>query len=188
MNGQKRSNEHCEQGRDGVKCVQGQRRSKTKKTVFEGGLTGVRISDIIAGFIDDMINETGGSAELQRAELASRFKCVPSQINYVISTRFSPEHGYVVESRRGGGGFIKITRVEMEPEMLTMHTVNAIGDNIDLNTAVAMITNLRQNDIINDSEARLMLSAIGNNAMRIVMPIERNALRANILKQMLISL
>ena len=148
----------------------------------------MRISDIIAGFIDEMINETGGSAELRRAELANRFKCVPSQINYVISTRFSPEHGYIVESRRGGGGFIRITRVAMEPEMLTMHTVNAIGDSIDLNTTAAMITNLRQSNVINDTEARLILSAVGNNALRAVIPIERDTLRASILKQMLISL
>jgi transcriptional regulator CtsR len=148
----------------------------------------LRISDIIAEFIDEMISETGGSAELQRAELANRFKCVPSQINYVISTRFSPEHGYVVESRRGGGGFIRISRVEMEPEMLTMHTVNAIGSSVDLNTATALIANLRQNNIISDNEARLMLSAIGNNALRLVRNIDRNTLRASILKQMLINL
>jgi transcriptional regulator CtsR len=148
----------------------------------------LRISDIIAEFIDEMISETGGSAELQRAELASRFKCVPSQINYVISTRFSPEHGYVVESRRGGGGYIRISRVEMEPEMLTMHTVNAVGDSVDLSTATALIANLRQNNVINDSEARLILSAIGNNALRMVRHIDRNSLRANILKQMLVNL
>ena len=148
----------------------------------------MKISDIIAGFIDEIINETGGTAELQRIELANRFKCVPSQINYVISTRFSPEHGYIVESRRGGGGFIRITRVEMEPDMLTMHTVNAIGDSIDLNTASAMITNLRQNDIISDTEARLILSAISHNALRIVRPVERDELRANILKHVLINI
>ena len=148
----------------------------------------MRISDIIAGFIDEMINETGGSAELQRAELASRFNCVPSQINYVISTRFSPEHGYIVESRRGGGGFIRISRVDMEQKMLTMHTVNAIGDRIDLNTATALVANLRQNDVISDSEVRLILSAISNNALRSVMPIERDVLRAGIFKQILVNL
>ena len=145
------------------------------------------VSDIIAGFIDDMLSEMGGSAELQRAELANRFNCVPSQINYVISTRFSPEHGYIVESRRGGGGFIRITRVVMEPEMLIMHTVNAIGDRIDINTAAALIANLRQGDAINDAEARLLLSAIGNNALRPAQPDERNMLRASIFKQMLIN-
>ena len=148
----------------------------------------MRISDIIAGFIDNMLSETGGTAELQRAELANRFHCVPSQINYVISTRFSPEHGYIVESRRGGGGYIRITRVEMKPEMLIMHTVNAIGDRIDINTAAAMIANLRQSGTIGDTEAKLLLSATGNNALRPAHPEERDILRANILKQMLVNI
>jgi transcriptional regulator CtsR len=99
-------------------------------------------SDLIAGFIHETLNDMNGTAELQRSELASRFKCVPSQINYVISTRFSPEHGYIVESRRGGGGFIRITRVNMTPERLIMHTVNTIGEEIDLNSATALTDNL----------------------------------------------
>ena len=147
----------------------------------------MRISDIIAGFIDEVLSETGGTAELQRAELASRFNCVPSQINYVISTRFSPEHGYIVESRRGGGGFIRITRVEMKPEMLIMHTVNAIGERIDINTIAALVANLRQSGAVGEAEARLLLSATGNNALRSAHPAERDALRAGILKQMLVN-
>ena len=146
----------------------------------------MRISDIIAGFIDDILIETGGTAELQRAELANKFNCVPSQINYVISTRFSPEHGYIVESRRGGGGYIRITRVELEPEMLIMHTVNAIGDKVDINTAIALVANLRQGGAISEKEAKLMLTAIGNNAMRPAQPDVRDAIRASILKQMLL--
>jgi transcriptional regulator CtsR len=148
----------------------------------------MRVSDIIAGFIDDMLSEAGGTAELQRAELANRFNCVPSQINYVISTRFSPEHGYIVESRRGGGGYIRISRVEMKPEMLIMHTVNTIGGRVDINTAAALVANLRQSGAISDTEARLLLSATGNNALRPVQPDERNILRASILKQMLINI
>ena len=147
----------------------------------------MRISDIIAGFIDEMLNETGGTAELQRADLANRFKCVPSQINYVISTRFSPEHGYIVESRRGGGGFIRITRVAMEPRMLIMHTINTIGDSVDIRTASALVANLSQGGAIRDSEARLILSATGNSALRPARPGERDTLRASILKQMLIN-
>ena len=143
------------------------------------------ISDIIAGFIDEMLSDTGGIAELQRAELASRFNCVPSQINYVISTRFSPEHGYIVESRRGGGGYIRIKRVAIDSQLLIMHTVNAIGDRVDMNTAAALIANLRQNDVIKDDDARLILSAIGNNALRPCEPGGRDTLRASILKQML---
>jgi len=146
------------------------------------------VSDIIAGFIDEMLVETGGTAELQRADLANRFNCVPSQINYVISTRFSPEHGYIVESRRGGGGYIRIKRVVMDSEILIMHTINAIGDRVDMNTATALIANLRQSTAISDREAVLALSAISDNALRPVSPIERDILRARILKQMLICL
>ena len=145
------------------------------------------VSDIIAGFIDEMLSEMGRSAELQRAELASRFNCVPSQINYVIATRFSPEHGYIVESRRGGGGYIRITRVEMEQKLLVMHTVNAIGDRVDLNTAGALIANLLQAGAIGNQEGRLILAAIGNSALRPVKPEERDTLRASIFKQMLIN-
>ena len=143
------------------------------------------VSDIIAGFIDEMLSEMGGTAELQRAELATRFNCVPSQINYVISTRFSPEHGYIVESRRGGGGYIRIKRIAMEAEILIMHTVNAIGERVDINTAAALTTNLRQSGAISDKQALLMMSAIGTSALRPANPIERDALRASILKQML---
>ena len=146
------------------------------------------VSDIIAEFIDGMLSETGGTAEMQRAELANRFKCVPSQINYVISTRFSPEHGYIVESRRGGGGYIKIKRVVMEPEMLIMHTVNTIGARVDANTAIALIANLRHAGAINSTEARLILSATGDNALRPAQREDRDILRASIMKQMLINI
>jgi len=146
------------------------------------------VSDIIAGFIDEVLSDAGGTAELRRAELATRFNCVPSQINYVISTRFSPEHGYIVESRRGGGGYIRIKRVAMDAELLRMHTVNAIGDKIDSNTATALIANLRYNKAVGDEEAKLILSAIGANALRPANPYQRDILRASILKQMLINI
>ena len=145
----------------------------------------MRVSDVIAGFIDDVLSEAGGTAELQRAELASRFNCVPSQINYVISTRFSPEHGYIVESRRGGGGYIRIKRVAMETKLLIMHTVNTIGETIDANTALAHIANLRQSKAINDEKAGLILAAISTRALMPARPMERDKLRASILKQML---
>ncbi|MCL1835373.1 MAG: CtsR family transcriptional regulator [Oscillospiraceae bacterium] len=148
----------------------------------------MRVSDIIAGFIGDMLDELGGSAELQRAELANRFNCVPSQINYVISTRFSPEHGYIVESRRGGGGYIKITRIEMEPERLLIHTVNAVGDRLDTGTAAALVANLRHHGVVGEAGARLILSAISNNALRPAEPLGRDTLRASIFKQMLLSI
>ncbi|MCL2819516.1 MAG: CtsR family transcriptional regulator [Oscillospiraceae bacterium] len=143
------------------------------------------VSDIIAGFINEVLSDTGGTAELQRAELANRFNCVPSQINYVISTRFSPEHGYIVESRRGGGGYIRIRRIAMEAELLLMHTVNAIGERVDINTATALLTTLLRNNVISEKDANLMMSAIGTSALRTAELTERDALRAGILKQML---
>ena len=146
------------------------------------------ISDGIASFIYDMLNEADGTAEMQRAELASRFNCVPSQINYVISTRFSPEHGYIVESRRGGGGYVRITRVTVDPERLIINTINAIGDSIDQKSSVALISNLMQNEVIDNQSARLLLAATGVNALRPLTPQDRDILRANILKQMLINI
>jgi transcriptional regulator CtsR len=146
------------------------------------------VSDLIAGFIQETLSEMNGSAELQRSELANRFKCVPSQINYVISTRFSPEHGYIVESRRGGGGFIRITRVHMEPERLIMHTVNTIGDEIDLNTAVALTANLLQGRAIDENEAKLLLAAIGDRALRPAPASLRDAIRASVYKHMLVNI
>ena len=145
----------------------------------------VGMSDMIAGFIKDALEEDG-TAELQRSELASRFGCVPSQINYVISTRFSPERGYVVESRRGGGGYIRIRRVSADPKLLVMHTVNAIGESVDLRSAAALMSNLVSSGILTESAANTMLAGVGDRALASVPPEYRDGLRAGILKQMLI--
>jgi len=111
---------------------------------------------------------------------------VPSQINYVISTRFSPEHGYVVESRRGGGGYIRITRVRTTPNQLIMHTVNAVGEELDLQTATAFLTNAVDAGALDRRTAGLILAAVGNNALRPVEAEKRDAVRASIFKQLLI--
>lgn len=145
------------------------------------------ISDIIASFILDEISEAEGTAELQRAELAQRFNCVPSQINYVISTRFSPEHGYIVESRRGGNGYIRITRVYSPASQLIMHTVNCIGSEIDLGTAEAFITNILSAGVITERDAILLRSAISSVALRPLPQEDRAKLRASILKNMLLN-
>ncbi|MBQ3403789.1 MAG: CtsR family transcriptional regulator [Oscillospiraceae bacterium] len=144
------------------------------------------ISDMIASFINEALNEADGTAELQRAELANRFNCVPSQINYVISTRFSPERGYIVESRRGGGGYIRISRVQMGSKALLMHTVNAIGDSIDLSSARALLSNAVMGAALDEGKALLMLAAVGDGALRPLQPDRRDELRASILKNMLI--
>ncbi len=144
------------------------------------------ITDMIAQFIDEVLNETEGSAELRRADIASRFGCVPSQVNYVISTRFSPERGYIVESRRGGGGYIRIRRVRMDPQQLIMHTVNAVGDRIDAQTTAALVANAVDSGALTRGAGVLMLAATSDSALRPA-PVEyRDAVRASILKQMLI--
>ena len=146
-------------------------------------------SDLIANFILNAIDGSAdGFAELQRSALAERFSCVPSQINYVISTRFSPERGYVVESRRGGGGYIRITRVRQSPKELIMHTVNAIGGSLDLRTAAAFVSNIYDSGAIDKTTARLLMAAIGDRALHAIVPADRDTVRAGIFKYMLVTL
>ena len=144
-------------------------------------------SDLIARFILEMLEDSDGSAELQRSVLADRFGCVPSQINYVISTRFSPERGYVVESRRGGGGYIRISRVRTSPSQIVMHTVNAVGDSLDLPTAQALLDNILTTGALDRKTVCLILAAIGNNALRPVPVMYRDMVRASIFKYMLVA-
>ncbi len=140
------------------------------------------ISDSIAEFIDALINDGNGVAELQRARLAGRFQCVPSQINYVITTRFSPERGYLVESRRGGGGYIRISRIQYDRPSLIMHTINAVGDALDVPTASAFLSNLTAGDVLSQQEARLLSCALSDRALSDVPTHARDAVRAQMLK------
>lgn len=146
------------------------------------------ISDMIAGFIQEVLEDENGCCELQRSQLANRFCCAPSQINYVISTRFSPEHGYVVESRRGGNGYIRIRRVHIDPRCLIMHTVNIIGDSIDRKTAEALLCNLTDSGAFGPDAARLMTGAISDSALSGLPREQRDIARAGILKQMLVEI
>ena len=115
-----------------------------------------------------------------------RFNCVPSQINYVMSTRFSPEHGYIVESRRGGGGYIRITRVQVDRQTLLMHVINTIGDTLDYASARAITQNLVDSEAISRELGQSMLAATGERALRSVPKEQRSGLRADIFKQILI--
>ena len=146
------------------------------------------ITDMIAGFIQEALDDAGGVLEMQRGDLAQRFGCVPSQINYVMSTRFSPEHGYIVESRRGGGGYIRITRVQVDRQTLLMHVINSIGDTLDYASARAITQNLVDSEAISRELGQALLSAAGERALRTVPKEQRGALRADLLKQALIHL
>ena len=124
----------------------------------------MRMSDIVAKYILEMLEESDGNAEIQRNELASSLGCVPSQINYVITSRFTPEQGYIVESRRGGGGYIRITRINTAPTNAIMHIINSIGSRLDKRTAEIMINNMLSRSIINEESARLIAAAMSERS------------------------
>jgi len=146
-------------------------------------------SDLIARFILDSIEDSErGFAELQRGALAEMFSCVPSQINYVLSTRFSPEHGYIVESRRGGGGYIRISRVQSSPADRVMSAVKNTGERLDMATAAAYVSNFYKSGIIDRRCARLILTAISDKALRSIAAEDRDRVRSSIFKHMLVCL
>ncbi len=146
-----------------------------------------KLCEIIEGFIKDMIREADGMVEIQRNEIASRFNCVPSQINYVIDTRFTVEQGYYVESRRGGGGHIRIKEVHVRGSSYLMHLVNSIGNSVSQQVAEAFIINLRDYSIISDREAALMRAAVSDKSIGNSLH-DRDRIRAAIIKNMLISI
>lgn len=147
----------------------------------------MKLSDVIADMILDMFDDDTPTVQIQRNDLAAKLGCVPSQINYVISSRFTPEQGFRTESRRGGGGYILISRAaSSENPMLSL--INSIGDSIDERTARSSIYNLVYHDIISDRAGELMMSVIADSNFKGVSPELRNHIRANQLKQMLIVL
>ena len=146
------------------------------------------ITDLIASFLQESLEEEGGVLEVQRSDLAQRFNCVPSQINYVMSTRFSPERGYIVESRRGGNGYIRITRVQVNRQTLMMHVINSLGDQVDLASARAILSNLAQAGALQEDLAQVLAAAVGDKALSGVPRENRDRVRADILKQALILL
>ncbi len=150
----------------------------------------MRMSDLVADYIKNMLDQSNGIAEIQRNELASNLGCVPSQINYVLSSRFTQENGYIVESRRGGGGYIRITRVHFStgPGNIIMHVVNSIGNSLDATSANVILENLAANNIISPQIMKIMASAISERAFTDIPKSLRNAVRSTVLKNMLLTL
>ena len=148
-----------------------------------------RLSDIIEDFIKRMIDDTNGVVEIQRNELANQFNCVPSQINYVIDTRFTTERGYYVESRRGGGGHIRIKRVNINRAgNYLMHIVASMGNSLSQQSAEVFINNFVDYDVITERESYILKAATSDKVLGSVQLPERDVLRAAILKNMLLSL
>lgn len=149
----------------------------------------MKLSDIITAEIIRMLNESDQqTAEIQRNEFANIMGCAPSQINYVLSSRFTPEHGYIIDSRRGGGGYIRIKRVIMNHSSAIMHIINSIGESIDPLSTRVLLENCVETELVDKNTAKIMLSAVNNNVMRRVAPDGQDTLRAAILKEMFLVL
>ncbi|MDO5556196.1 MAG: CtsR family transcriptional regulator [Clostridia bacterium] len=147
----------------------------------------MRISDIIEEFIKELFNEEQEYIEIQRNELAEKFNCVPSQINYVISTRFRPSQGYYVESKRGGGGHIRIKKVNITKGNYLMHIITSMENTITSNEVDILISNFLDYNIINKTEAKLLKVATSDNVLTVPQQI-KDTLRASIFKNMILNL
>ncbi|MCK9478869.1 MAG: CtsR family transcriptional regulator [Firmicutes bacterium] len=148
----------------------------------------MKISEVIERFIKQMLMfAEGETIDIQRNELANQLGCAPSQINYVIKTRFTNEHGYIVESRRGGGGFIRITKMQLKQTDYLLHIIDGIGERITARQAAEFIKGCAENEIITKREFRLFTAAVSDSVISVNQP-KKDKLRANILKNMLMSL
>ncbi len=156
----------------------------------QGGDDLRNISDIIEQHLKNILQTSqNGWIEIQRSEIAEMFQCVPSQINYVINTRFTIEKGYIVESKRGGGGYIRIRKAQIvcKSRLQELLTEELIGDSISQNVGYAIIDRLFEEGLINTRESTLMKIATSRNVL-IVDPQVRDRIRAMILKQMIASI
>ncbi|ABY41342.1 transcriptional regulator CtsR [Bacillus mycoides] len=144
------------------------------------------ISDIIEKYLKQVIDLSNNNAiEIKRNEVADRFDCVPSQINYVINTRFTLERGFVVESKRGGGGYIRIIKVKLHDDIdIIDQMLHMIDHSVAQGNAESMIIRLIEEGIITNREAKLMLSVLDRSVLLMDVP-SRDELRARILCAML---
>ena len=147
----------------------------------------MRLSDSIEQFIKTMLAQEEQEVELKRNELAEYFGCAPSQINYVLATRFTPDHGYIIESRRGGGGYIRIFRMQQDTSKQLVYLLNErVGSSISALSANHLIQQLCEREIVTKQEAALMTAAVSPQALSLPLPEEfKDALRAKILRSML---
>ncbi|AHN23775.1 CtsR family transcriptional regulator [Lysinibacillus sphaericus] len=144
------------------------------------------ISDIIEGYLKQVLELGGeGHIEIKRSEIADKFQCVPSQINYVINTRFTAERGYLVESKRGGGGYIRILRVRANSQIdLIDDVLLQIEGGASQTVAEDLVYRLIDEQVISKREAKLMLAAVDRSTLDLQLPL-RDSIRAKILRAML---
>ncbi|MBA2176895.1 CtsR family transcriptional regulator [Halobacillus locisalis] len=147
------------------------------------------ISDVIEEYLKNILdrNQTE-SIEIKRSEVADQFQCVPSQINYVIKTRFTVEKGYIVESKRGGGGYIRISRIQhlSQSDMIDEIT-DIVQPRISQTAAVDVLERLVDNELVTMREAKLIESMIGREVLAFPLPL-RDEVRSRMMTAMLFTL
>ncbi|MBE3597173.1 MAG: CtsR family transcriptional regulator [Hydrogenibacillus sp.] len=139
------------------------------------------ISDVIEAHLKAMLDKSG-NIEIKRVQLAETFNCVPSQINYVIQTRFTVERGYLVESKRGGAGYIRIQKLfDGDADDLVRALYARIGEAIDEGRATAMIERLHEASRLTAREAALLRRMLSREVLLFPVGL-RDPLRARLLK------
>ncbi|ECL0000504.1 CtsR family transcriptional regulator [Listeria monocytogenes] len=146
------------------------------------------ISDVIEAYLKQVL-ESSEAVEIKRSEIADKFECVPSQINYVINTRFTMERGYIVESKRGGGGYIRIIKVKMNDKLQLLEAIISMVHDKKVSQSFSedVILRLLEEEVITKKEARLMVAALDREVLILPLP-DRDILRSRILEAMLVTL
>ena len=143
------------------------------------------ISDIIEAYLKEILGNSE-QIEIRRSEVANHFDVVPSQINYVIKTRFTLQNGYLVQSKRGGGGYIRIERINLldDVDVLDM-LINAIGDSISERDSFYVIRTLYEEKVITRREGDLMMVMVAKQTLKLDSRVKENQLRARVLTSLL---
>ncbi|HPX93656.1 MAG TPA: CtsR family transcriptional regulator [Bacillota bacterium] len=147
------------------------------------------LTDMIEKVILDLIEEQDGSCELSRNAFASELQVAPSQITYVITTRFSHRQGYMVESRRGGSGYVRITRVPYSEEAeYLMHLARSVSDQLSQHEANVMINQLMELELVPRKMLLLMKASLSDASLRQISLPMRSRVRSDLFRQMLTGL
>ena len=148
-----------------------------------------RLVDVIEEMIKQLVDENNGSCTINRSQLAEKANCVPSQVTYVLSTRFSSGNGYIVESRRGGGGQITITRAHyMTGEDYLHKMMDSVGNDMTQQQAKNLLASAVSCGAITSKEATLIMSAVSDRALAKAEPDIRSVVRADIMKNAILAL
>lgn len=158
--------------------------------VFEGRLKELaRLVDVIEAMIKQILDDNQGVAVISRSTMAEKVNCVPSQITYVLSTRFTNGQGFIVESRRGGGGQIRISRIQrVAATDYLMHTINSLGEDLSQQQAEIYLHNFIDYGIVTQPQSNLIMAGISDNALSGIDPDRKGVVRMDIFKNMLVSL